>query len=184
MSLKTVTSAVALSCALALSAACDRANTDNRADDPNGNPGVAGGASDAHDRASTAAAETVSITGCIQEGRGINEYILTEVNKPAASASGDPSVVAREQTRAAARAYRLDAERNHNLAELVGKQVSITGKIEDRGNFVGTSGNNEPRRDGNDKVSAVATKAKGELDSGDLAAVKVLSVTKTADACK
>jgi hypothetical protein len=145
---------------------------------------VAAGASGADDRDSTAAAETVSVTGCVQEGGGINEYVLTEVNKPAASASGDPSVVAREQTRAAARAYRLDAERDHNLKELLGKQVSITGKIEDRGNFVGTSGNNEPRRDEKDKVSAIASKAKGELDSGDLASVKVMSVAKIADACK
>ena len=184
MSLKAITSAVALSCALTASAACDGGNTENRADDPNRNPGVSAEAPTADDRASLAAAETVSMSGCVQEGRGINQYILTEVNKPAASASGDPSVVAREQTRAAARAYRLDAERDYHLDLLVGKQVSITGQIEDRGTFVGTSGNNERRGDENDKVSAVASKAKGELDSGDLAMVKVTSITKTADACK
>src|SRR5688572_27078097 len=99
MILKKLTSAVALSCALAWSAGCDVGNTDTRpADDPNGNPGVAAEPPSPHDQTSTVATETVSITGCVQEGPGLNEYILTEVNKPAAPASGDPSVVAREQT--------------------------------------------------------------------------------------
>jgi len=124
----------------------------------------------------------VTVSGCVQKGPGLNQYILTSVNRPTAPADGDPTVVARERTRAAARAYRLDAKRDQNFGELVGKQVSIVGKIEDSGNFVGTRGTGKPPDSAD--AHAVGSKSKRGLDSGDLAKVAVMSVTKTADSCK
>src|SRR5262245_4586444 len=70
----------------------------------------------------------ITITGCLQRGSGLNNFILTQVNSPSdtpvATTGKDSSgaAVQREQMREAKHAYTLDGDKDA-LRDLVGKQV-------------------------------------------------------------
>ena len=122
----------------------------------------------------------ITVTGCLQRGSGLNNYILTRVNTPsdtpvATSGNGtNGAAVQREQMREAKHAYVLDGEDNDAMRNLIGKQVRVTGTIDESSELHrGTtdSRNSKDRRDGLD------------IDSGDLAKVDVQGIVQVADVC-
>jgi hypothetical protein len=121
----------------------------------------------------------VTLTGCLQKGDGRSEYILTEVNRPRTSvgtsgstgAGGDRDLVAQEQMREAAHAYKLSADRD-TLEPLVGKQVRVSGTVERRSQL------NEHNADG-----TLKDRDRTKIDADDLASVHVASIDSIADGC-
>jgi hypothetical protein len=119
-------------------------------------------------------APAITLTGCLQEGKGIgSSYILTQANRASepvgtsgSAAAGDK--VRSEELKAAVKSYRLDGD-NGQLRDLLGKQVRVSGRVTDQGDL------NKDR----DRVAS----GKSDLDESDLARVKVDSMDKVADAC-
>jgi hypothetical protein len=97
----------------------------------------------------------ITVTGCLQRGSGLNDFLLTQVNSPpdtpVATSGKDSSgaAVQREQLRQAKHAYTLDGDKDA-LRELIGKQVRVTGSI---------------------------------IDTVDLAKIAVQGIVQVADAC-
>jgi len=168
--------------ALALSAwACSNTSSDRNNTATPGTAGTSGTASD----------QSVNLTGCVQQTGGMmGDYVLTVVNSQSrpigtsgatpnstapngSSASGD--MAARARQNAAAQTYRLDGD-NSQLKDLVGKQVSLTGRVTDQANLspsgapAGTS-------------DRPATTADTDIKAHDLARVKIDSIAKVADSC-
>jgi hypothetical protein len=124
----------------------------------------------------------ITVTGCLQRGSGLNNFILTQVNTPAdspvaTSGKGDASgqAVQREQMREAKHAYELEGEDNDALRNLVGKQVRVTGTIEESSNLHREAA--ERNRTSTDKRDGL------DIDTGDLAKVQVQGIVQVADAC-
>jgi hypothetical protein len=120
----------------------------------------------------------VTLTGCLQRGSGIGNFILTQANMTSESVGTSGSAaggdVAREQRDAAAKSYRLDGE-DGKLRDLVGKQVRVSGRLTDRGDV------NKTDRDRDER--GTVGKPDRDIDSSDLARVNVDSVDKVADSC-
>ena len=119
----------------------------------------------------------ITVTGCLQRGSGMNNFILTQVNEPSESpvattgkdASG--AAVQREQMREAKHAYQLDGDDNDALRDMVGKQVRVTGSIKETSEL---------------HKEAAEAKTAGDrldIDAGDLAKVKVQGIVQVAEAC-
>jgi hypothetical protein len=133
--------------------------------------------------------EPIALTGCLQKADG--SFVLTQINRPEPNAAPtdkqrDGTVVEREQLHAAQHAYRLSADKDGDLAKLVGKQVKVRGTVTEksdliaddrRGNdlMVGTSGSQDKNHDRKDRA---------KIDAGDLARVDVASVEKVAEGCR
>jgi hypothetical protein len=118
----------------------------------------------------------ITVTGCLQRGSGLNNYILTQVNTPSdtpVAASGkdaNGAAVQREQMREAKHSYVLDGEGNDAMRSLVGKQVRVTGTIDESSELRrGTTDGD--RREGLD------------IGAGDLAKVDVKGIVQVADVC-
>lgn len=118
----------------------------------------------------------ISLTGCLQKGDAMNEFVLTQVSTPtrsvgtAGSTGAQPGAAAQEQMREAKHAYRLDGD-NDELNKLVGKQVSVSGTIEESSDLNKRAA--DSRKD--DKPA--------NIDSSDLAKVKVKTIAPIADVC-
>ena len=121
----------------------------------------------------------ITLTGCLQRGSGMNNFILTQVNSPSdtpVATTGKESsgtAVQREQMREAKHAYSLDGD-NGAMRDLVGKQVRVTGTFAESSELRrGAPENRTPgdRREGLD------------IDSGDLAKVDVQGIVQVADVC-
>jgi hypothetical protein len=148
----------------------------------------------------------ITLTGCLQKGSGMNNFILTQVNEPSGSTpvtkGGDDAQarVEREQLRAARHVYRLSGD-NDDFENLVGKQVRVTGTVEENSELqpnagmksdrdaVGTAGD-ENRNAKNppadrEKVDdrTAAERERVDIDAGDLAEVDVQRVEMVAEAC-
>jgi len=184
--------------ALALSAwACSNTSSDQN---NTATPGAAGTSGAANE-------QSINLTGCLQETGGMTgDYILTQVNSQSrpigtsgsapnstapnstapggSSASGD--IAAREQQNAAAQSYRLDGD-NSQLKDLVGKQVSVSGRVTDQAKISGASGTPaNPATTANPNTTANPATGAGanhDISASDLARVKVDSITKVADSC-
>lgn len=119
----------------------------------------------------------INITGCLQEGSGMNSFVLTQVNEPtrsvgtSGSSDTQPGVVAQEQMREAKHAYRLDGD-NDQLGNLVGKKVKVEGTIADASDLKERADENRTRPD-----------KPADIDTGDLAKVNVRSISAVADSC-
>jgi hypothetical protein len=121
----------------------------------------------------------VTLTGCLQKGDGRNDYILTELNTTPTTVGTSGSVprgssadvVAKEQLRSAAHAYRLSGDRD-SLEGLVGKQVRVSGTLAERSDL-------------NDRTTAGTLKDKDrtKIDEDDLAKVDVASIDSVSDNC-
>ena len=119
----------------------------------------------------------ITVTGCLQRGSGLNNYILTQVNTPSdtpvATSGKDASgtAVQREQMREAKHAYVLDSDDDKDaMRSLVGKQVRVTGTIDESSELRrGTTDGD--RREGLD------------IGAGDLAKVDVQGIVQVADVC-
>jgi hypothetical protein len=107
------------------------------------------------------------VTGCLQQGDGDNDFILTQVNEQpgpvATSGDNEGSAVQQKQQEAASRAFKLSGGREQ-LRDLVGHQVRVTGTVSDRGEV--------QSRDQNESV-----------DQDDLATLEVSSAESVANAC-
>jgi len=119
----------------------------------------------------------ITVTGCLQRGSGLNNFILTQVNEPSespvATAGKDASgaAVQREQMREAKHAYQLDGDEKDALRDMVGKQVRVTGTIKETSEL---------------HKEAAETKTAGDrldIDAGDLAKVEVQGIVRVAEAC-
>jgi hypothetical protein len=167
------TKTLVLSCGLALAVGAGACNRDEAADvdrDTDRLATTGDTAKAGHEGA------PITLTGCLQRGGGLNNYILTQVNAPsdspvATSGQGSAGDVQREQMREAKHAYALDGN-DEGLRELVGKQVRITGTLAETSELQrGADATGGDRRD------------RLELDAGDLAKVDVQGVVQVADAC-
>ena len=112
-------------------------------------------------------ASAKTLTGCLQQGDGDNDFILTQVNEQpgpvATSGENESREVQQKQQEAAARSYKLSGGRDQ-LRGLVGHQVRVTGTVSDRGEV--------QSRDQNESV-----------DQDDLATMEVSSAESVANAC-
>jgi len=118
----------------------------------------------------------INLTGCLQKGGGLtSSYVLTQVNEPTrsvgTSGSSQPDVVKQEQMREAKHSYRLDGS-DDQLGNLVGKQVRVEGTVAEKSDLNKRAG--EDRKD---------TDKPADIDTGDLAKVKVNSISAVSDAC-
>jgi hypothetical protein len=118
----------------------------------------------------------ITVTGCLQRSSGLNNYILTQVNTPSdtpVATSGkeaNGAAVQREQMREAKHSYVLDSDDKDAMRSLVGKQVRVTGTIDE---------SSELRRgttDGDRRESP-------DIGAGDLAKVDVQGIVQVADVC-
>lgn len=123
----------------------------------------------------------ITVTGCLQRGSGLNNFILTQVNAPAespvaTSGTGDAAgqAVQREQMREAKHAYALEGDDDDTLRALVGKQVKVNGTL------VETS---DLHREAAEKRSSTDKNDGPDIDTGDLAKVDVQGIVQVADAC-
>ena len=119
----------------------------------------------------------ITVTGCLQRGSGLNNYILTQVNSPSESpvattgkeASGD--AVRREQMREAKHSYTLDGGDGDSMRDMVGKQVRVNGTIDEASELHKEATEKRDRRNGLD------------IDAGDLAKIQVQGIVQVAEEC-
>jgi hypothetical protein len=129
----------------------------------------------------------VTVTGCLQQGTGMNNFILTGVNRPTQSvgtsgstaASGD--AVEREQMRAAHHAYRLEGE-DDDFKELVGKQVRVVGTMAEGSELWRETASQKKGEDDHGNLDR-SNRDRIDVEQGDLARVDVDTVEKIAEAC-
>ena len=120
----------------------------------------------------------ITLTGCLQRGSGMNNFILTQVNSPAESPvatsgkAGD--AVQREQMREAKHAYALEGDDDDALRTMVGKQVRVTGMIAET---------SELRREISKPRDTTDRRGTLDIDAGDLAKVDVQGIVQVADVC-
>jgi hypothetical protein len=118
----------------------------------------------------------ITVTGCLQRGSGMNNFILTQVNEPSESpvattgkdASG--AAVQREQMREAKHAYQLDGDDKDALRDMVGKQIRVTGTLKEVSEL-------------HKEAAETKTGDRLDIDAGDLAKVNVQGVVQVAEAC-
>ena len=120
----------------------------------------------------------ITVTGCLQRGSGLNNYILTQVNSPSetpvATTGKDASgaAVQREQMREAKHSYALDGDEKDVMRDMVGKQVRVNGTIKETSELhkeaAKTSSDGERRLD---------------IDAGDLTTIAVQGIVQVAEEC-
>jgi len=128
------------------------------------------------DRTSSNQGAPIKLTGCLQKSGGLtSSYVLTQVNEPTrsvgTSGSSQPDVVKQEQMREAKHSYRLDGD-DDQLSNLVGKQVRVEGTVAENSDLNKRAA--EDRKD---------TDKPADIDTGDLAKVKVNSISAMSDSC-
>ena len=120
---------------------------------------------------------SITVTGCLQRGSGMNTFILTQVNSPSdtpvATSGSSGAAVQREQMREAKHAYTLDGDKDA-MRDLVGQEVRVTGTIAE---------SSELRRVVPENRSAGDRRQGLDIDAGDLAKVDVQGIVRVADAC-
>jgi hypothetical protein len=120
----------------------------------------------------------ITVTGCLQRGSGMNNFILTQVNSPAespvATSGKADDAVQREQMRGAKHAYALEGDDDDALRNLVGKQVRVTGMIAESSAL---------RREISKPRDTTGSRDSLDIDSGDLAKVDVQGIVQVADVC-
>ena len=119
-------------------------------------------------------ATPITVTGCLQHDGGT--YIVTRLNEPSqkgVGTSGSAAAVEHEQLREAANAYRVDPKQDTDLDKMVGKQVSVSGTVEDKANL--------PQASGTSGQSAPDDRA--DIGRSDLAKISAQTVSVVADNC-
>ncbi len=116
----------------------------------------------------------ITVTGCLQHDGGT--YIVTRLNEPSqkgVGTTGSNAAVEHEQLREAANAYRVDPKQDTDLDKMVGKQVSVSGTVENKADLPkasGTSGQN----DANDRP---------DIGRSDLAKISAETVSVVSENC-
>ena len=119
----------------------------------------------------------ITVSGCLQRGSGMNNYILTQVNSPSetpvATAGKDASgaAVQREQMREAKHSYALNNSDKDVMRDMVGKQVRVNGTIDEPSDLHKEATENKDRGKGLD------------IDAGDLTKIKVQGIVQIAEEC-
>jgi hypothetical protein len=124
---------------------------------------------------------TITLTGCLQKQDALmDRFILTQVNAPSTpvgTSGNNASAAERDQLRAAKHSYELEVDDNDDFDKLVGKQVRVTGKLQELSDLnrgtTGTTADAKPR----------ANDDRRDIDANDLAKVDVETVVQVADAC-
>ena len=118
----------------------------------------------------------ITLTGCLQRMKRGDTFILTRINsadKVAEVGTSGAPPAERQQERAAWHAYRVSGDED-NLKALVGKQVRISGTLEELSDLkkergaIGQQGGRTPDTD---------------IDPDELAQVKLTSVSLVSDVC-
>jgi hypothetical protein len=125
--------------------------------------------------AASAGQQSVSVTGCLQEGVHQRDYILTHQNEPpipvGTSDSAQSVTIRRDELSEARNAYRLLPAKNVDLGPLVGKQIRVSGtvvvpaRMPARGTLSNESGSGP------------------EITESDLAALHITTVSTMSGAC-
>ena len=143
-----------------------------------------GANSAAADQRSANAGAPMTLTGCLQQvGR---TYVVTRLNEPSregVGTTGNGAAVEREQVRMAANAYRIEGKDQGDWAQMVGKQVRVSGAVKE--------GADLPRPDASasgDRANATSGSSgdasqRDKIDKGDLAKLDVSSITVVSDNC-
>ncbi len=122
----------------------------------------------------------ITVTGCLQRGDAMNSFVLTQINTPSDSPvattgkEAGSEAVQREQMRGAKHAYELEGDDRDALRTLVGKQVRVTGTVEENSDLPSEARENRDstsRREGLD------------INARDLAKIEVTGVVQVADVC-
>ena len=141
----------------------------NRATDTN--KATVPAAAPATDQKAENQATPITVTGCLQHDGGT--YIVTRLNEPSrkgVGTSGSATAVEHEQLREASNAYRVDPKQDTDLDKMVGKQVTVSGTVEDKANL--------PQASGTSGQSAASNRA--DIDRGDLAKISAETVSVVA----
>jgi hypothetical protein len=119
----------------------------------------------------------MTLTGCLQQSDG--DLVLTTRNEPTgtpgavgtagADTAGSPSA-AEDHMQAAADAYRLEGD-EASLRSHIGKQVRVTGTLEEESDVAPRAGTGSGESD------------RADVDPGDLAALDVTTVEAVAETC-
>jgi hypothetical protein len=116
----------------------------------------------------------ITVTGCLQHDGGT--YIVTRLNEPSqkgVGTTGSSAAVEHEQLREAANAYRVDPKQDTDLDKMVGKQVSVSGTVENKGDL--------PKASGTSGQSA--TNDRPDIGRSDLAKISAETVSVVSDNC-
>jgi len=122
----------------------------------------------------------LTVTGCLQQGDR-NTYVVTRLNEPAqknAGSSGNGAAVEQEQLRAAANAYRIEPTGKLALETMVGKQVRVSGTLDEIADLPPASGSGS-----NSSGSTGSNNRKESIDTGNLAKLNATSVSVVAESC-
>jgi len=122
----------------------------------------------------------LTVTGCLQQG-GRNTYVVTRLNEPAqknAGSAGNGAAVEREQLRAAANAYRIEPKGKLELETMVGKQVRVSGTLDEIADLPPASGSGS-----SGSGSAGSNDRKESIDTGNLAKLNATSASVVAENC-
>jgi hypothetical protein len=173
MYLTRMSTCLAVACALAAAPACNSTSRDNATGSSDAQRSQ--GATAADVRTGDPAHNVITVAGCLQKGDG-NTLILTRVNEPTRSVgtggSSSGAVVEREQLRAAAGSYRVDAPADARADSMVGKEVRVVGTVTENPDLPRPTGDNERRGNGAD------------LSKSDLTRIEASSITATNDVCQ
>jgi hypothetical protein len=186
---KTLLTGCAVAAALAIGCSNNESRTNNPSDTANrpagtpgaaGTAGTAGTAADARDTEKNA---TTTLTGCLQEKKGMTgDYILTQVNLGSSGSApvgttgstSSGSAIEQKQMSAAKKSYRLSGETDQ-LKNLVGHEVRVSGTVTDEGDIA----KNPP----SEKSPSASGKTARDIDQSDLPKVDVASVSNVSDSC-
>ena len=131
------------------------------------------------------AGPAVTLTGCLQkQDKLIDRFVLAEANNADTPSrpAGSGASVEREQMKAAMHSYSLrGAEKDLDL--LVGKQVKITGIVEETSKLADSQPTHDQSADRDRATVGTTGNDRTELDESDLARVTVQSVQKVSDVC-
>jgi hypothetical protein len=140
-----------------------------------------------------ATGQQMTYEGCVQQGAGMlsNQYMLTMLNEPpeavgtVGSVTTTGSSVERAQLQVAAQTFRLEAEENVKLQDLVGKRVRVTGAVTERANLPNGNGavgsaedTQRPNRNENERMDR-----NPQIGTADLAQLKVSNAVVTGESC-
>lgn len=185
------TAIVASAFAVALSAvACSNDNRNDRATSQSASAPAATAPGATANNASQNMA--VTLTGCLQQGSGSNDFILTPTRSQAsrsvgtsgsATAAPQSDVVGQEQLKAAEHDYKLNGD-SDQLKKLVGAEIRVSGRLASRGDL--TAQNHPEGTTAQNKATGTSGRSnqnRQDIDQNDLAKVDVDSVTAVADTC-
>lgn len=117
---------------------------------------------------------SVTLVGCVQQGDGRNDFILTEDNtaRDTSGTTGSTPSAEKQRQQAAAKSYRL-TDADEDLHQHVGKQVRVIGTLVEPSDLPTTHGT----------AGSEPEKGEPKIHERDLAKVDVGAIETVADSC-